>query len=410
MLLSLPVLFVDCGGSAPKPSSTIIVKPTIPKPTINVYVENSGSMFGYVKGVTEFEQSVYSYLSDIKISDCCNALNLYYINSKILKQPDDVEDFINKLEPDTFLAKGGELGITDLSDIMGNILKEQQTDTDVAVFISDCVFSPGGRYKKHDNADDYLLNQQIGIKGHFANKLKENPDFAVVVYRLMSQFDGIYYNKFDERTAIKAQRPFFIWLMGDCKQLIHLTETLDRNKIKGTGVQNVYMISRGCNKLSYGIMPQPRIGKFDIDRVDSHQSIVNVKPDTKGRSSRFMFTVGVDFSGLLLEDDYLLNSENYVVSNKAYVLEIVRNTNSLSSYTHLLKLTLNQPIVSRGPIKVRLLNRMTEWVYDKTDNSGLDIFADEAVEKTYGLKYLIEGVYDAYSVNDAYGEITINIK
>ena len=32
-----------------------------PTPIINVYVENSGSMDGYVKDVTEFEQSVSFY-------------------------------------------------------------------------------------------------------------------------------------------------------------------------------------------------------------------------------------------------------------------------------------------------------------------------------------------------------------
>ena len=50
------------------------------KPTINVFIENSGSMDGYVKGVTEFEQAVYGYLSDISISNITDTLNLYYIN------------------------------------------------------------------------------------------------------------------------------------------------------------------------------------------------------------------------------------------------------------------------------------------------------------------------------------------
>ena len=33
--------------------------------------------------------------------------------------------------------------------------------------------------------------------------------------RLTSQFNGIYYNKFDDRQPINNDRPFFMWLMGD---------------------------------------------------------------------------------------------------------------------------------------------------------------------------------------------------
>ncbi len=66
----------------------------------NVYVENSGSMDGYVRGATDFENSVYSYLSDIQNCDeLCSEMNLFYINSEIhccpLKNVDDNIKFNN---------------------------------------------------------------------------------------------------------------------------------------------------------------------------------------------------------------------------------------------------------------------------------------------------------------------------
>lgn len=64
------------------------------KPIVNVYLENSGSMFGYVNGLTEFEESVYSYLSDICLSGI-DSLNLYYINN---------ESFHSKVTLDIVLA------------------------------------------------------------------------------------------------------------------------------------------------------------------------------------------------------------------------------------------------------------------------------------------------------------------
>ena len=76
-----------------KPVDNEVIKPQ----AVNVYIENSGSMDGYVKGVTEFEQAVYNYLTDIKISQFSDSLNLFYINSDIIPQGSDISDFIKNL-------------------------------------------------------------------------------------------------------------------------------------------------------------------------------------------------------------------------------------------------------------------------------------------------------------------------
>ena len=217
LLTGIAVLVNSCGGRPQPPmpgnSSNGVESVTsnddspiadLPKCNVNVYIENSASMDGYVKGVTEFEQSIYSYISDIKLADFCASLNLNYINSNILRQPDDVSDFIEKLEPSTFKIKGGNRSTTDISNLFQSIIAEQGKD-DISILISDFVFSPGRK-----DASQYLTNQQIGIKTHFVNRLKEDPDYSAVLYRLVSKFDGKYYNKFDHPTQISAERPFFI--------------------------------------------------------------------------------------------------------------------------------------------------------------------------------------------------------
>jgi len=54
-------------------------------------------MDGFVKGVTEFEQAVYNYLTDIKISQFTDSMNLFYVNSDVIPQGSDISDFIEKL-------------------------------------------------------------------------------------------------------------------------------------------------------------------------------------------------------------------------------------------------------------------------------------------------------------------------
>jgi len=420
-LLSLAIacLLCSCGGRPQPPlpigSSGTNAAPTanaVPSKSIlsncnvNVYVENSASMDGYVKGVTEFESSLYSYLSDIKLADFCQSLNLNYINSKPLPQPDDVRDFIEKLEPDSFRKKGGDRSTTDISNLFQTIMTEQGKN-DIAILVSDFVFSPGRR-----DASEYLTNQQIGIKTHFVNRLKEDPNYSAVLYRLVSKFDGKYYNKFDHPTQINAERPFFIWLLGNKDQLQRLTKEVKKENMKGHGVDHTFCISKMTANTPYGILPMPRIGTFQLDPADVKTSIKNAKMDKKAVDYKFVVSIGVDYSGFLLEDSYLTDPDNYEVNNKAYSIEIGKNTNPSSSYTHIIKLKLDpsQPVISRGNVKVSLLKKSAPWAEQYTDNDGEDINAEGAMEKTFGLKTLVDGVYDAYKADSNYASFTINIK
>lgn len=214
------------------------------KPRFNVYVENSGSMNGYVKGVTRFEQAVYGYLSDIKIADITDTLNLFYINSDILPQGKVttdlavLEDFIERLEPISFAQKGGNKTTTDLSNTLKMILKEGDENT-VSVFVSDCIFSPG----KGKNAQEYLVNQEIGIKNSFAECLKKQ-SLSVVIYQLSSQFGGLYFNREDTPRPISAERPYYIWIMGSTKNVSDLIKNVPKEKFKGGGVQNSCVLDR----------------------------------------------------------------------------------------------------------------------------------------------------------------------
>ena len=415
---------IGCGGPPSTPGQNVgqsnspqNVKKSAP--TIKVYVENSGSMDGYVKGATDFENSVNSYLSDVQHADLGirtdslatkNVLVLNYINSEVLQQKPDIREFIEALEPADFKMKGGKRGTYDMSNNLDTIIS-QTHDNEVSILVSDCIFSPGKKYKAKDNADEYIVAQQIGIKSHIVEKLAENPNFSIVVMRLISQFNGIYYNKFDDRQPINNDRPFFMWLMGDRSHLSTILNKVGVNQIKGKGVQNIFMISKPLTTIPYNIsLPQPGNGKYEIAKAEEH-TISKAKTEGKGEDTRFHIRISVDFSKILLPDEYLMNPDNYSISNKAYSIEISKYSGpNQSRYTHTIKLKLLQPVLSKGCVKIALLNTLPQWIGEYTDESGLDINASGAMEKTYGLKFLLGGVYDAYSSNEQYGSITINIK
>ena len=202
-----------------------------------------------------------------------------------------------------------------------------------------------------------------------------------------------------------------MWLMGDRSYLKTILNEVALTQIKGKGVQNLFMISKPVTALPYSIsLPQPGNGKYEITKSDPN-AIINAKTDGKDGNSRFQVGISVDFSNILLPDEYLMNPDNYAVSNKAYGIEITKYSGpNQSKYTHTIKLNLLQPVLSKGTVKISLKNTLPRWINDYTDESGLDINSVGAMEKTYGLKYLLGGVYDAYASKGQYGSVTINIK
>lgn len=385
----------------------------IQKPIVNVYMENSGSMFGYVNGLTEFEESVYSYLSDI-CSNSTDSMNFFYINSRIipqkqkLSQTAPIKDFIEKLSPYHFVNAGGSLEATDISDMMTAILSKTDEST-ISIFISDCIFSPG----KKRNAAEYLVNQQIGIKAAFVNKLKKNSDFCVKAYRLNGKFNGKYYNRLDNATVINDVRPFYIVLMGRVELINNVTKKVPEGKIKGRGVEHSFTISNVLHHVNYEIVGAPKIGMFKKCMRNPKYHIVDAEKMNKGKNQgKFMFTIGIDFSSLPIANDYLVNPENYMLSSKDYELGI-STLQKKGKHSHLLSLTLNSKVPKPGrcDLKIALRKQLPSWIIQCTDEEGLNIQKGNAMTQTYGLKYLFEGIYEAFtnSDNSNFGEVKIFI-
>jgi len=364
------------------------------KPAINVYIENSGSMDGYIKGVTEFEQTVYNYLSDILISHTIDSLNLFYINSEVKPCNLALEDFIQKLEPTTFRQYGGNRGASDIANVLGIVL-EKNGKNQISILITDGIFSPGRR----EDAEQYLISQQIGIKRRFANYLEKNKDAAVIVYQLSSNFNGIYYNKVDAKIIINEQRPYYIWIIGEAKQVSELRKQVPDSKFIDTGVQNIFTAIAGNHSVKYAVIPSS--GKFKPSRRDAH-TIEDLKKDS--RTGKVKFAINADFSDLLLDDTYLLDANNYENSSK-YHLDIKPSVTKNNGYSHIL--TFSSDKVYQGTVSVKLKVKLPAWIEVVNDDEG-----SAAVKgKTYGIKYQIGGVFDAFTFNNNYyTEIKVSIK
>jgi hypothetical protein len=379
------------------PPVAVSVAPEVIKPAINVYIENSGSMDGYVNGETGFKNTVYNYLGDIKISDVANSLNLFYINSRIIPQEPVIADFIKNLNPATFKARGGDRGTSDMDSVLKQILSATN-DTTLSILVSDCIFSPG----KGRDASQYLVNQQIGIKVSMADHLKRH-NTAVAVYQLSSRFSGRYYNREDTPTEIAGNRPFYIWLIGSPAHIGRLRGKVPESRFLGGGARHIFSITPVNQPADYAV--RPGSGKFSLNHAHPQTAIVNAEKDRNG-----LLTVAVDanLSPFLLDDDYLADVANYRLSDKDFQLAVSGSPSNSHGYTCALKLSAS--IVKPATVSVKLMTRVPQWVEEVTDEDGLDIHAPGAMDKTYGFKYLIQGIYEAYTKeSDFYTDIRINI-
>lgn len=404
--LFLPIiilLFSACGRgkshqtNAPSNDSTqVAITEKTAKPDINFYIENSGSMLGYINGVTEFEQILYNYLTDIEISQVANSLNLFYINEQTFRQPYDLKKYIGDVEPNSFASKNGT---SDISDILANILSVTN-DSTLSIFVSDCIFSPG----KGISADKYLVNQQIEVKTNTANYLNKNK-LAITIYQFNSKFNGRYYNRVDAPTTINDVRPFYVWILGNPKHVAELQRQIPDSKFIGEGVQHKASLSSVTDEIKYSILPTS--GNFKLDKINPLH-IIEAQKSTGNRSdkNKFTFIINADFSPYSLDKEYLHNANNYTIDNRDYSISL--SDSRQNGYTTSIKLTTEQ--LQPTSIGVNLLINMPQWVNDMNDEEGLDIMQEGAMAKTFGIKYLIGGLYDAFTQkSNIYTTLKVNI-
>jgi hypothetical protein len=167
-------------------------------------------------------------------------------------------------------------------------------------------------------------------------------------------------------------------------------------------VKNVFSITAGNKSVNYAV--KQGSGNFKLDRKDPKKTIIDLKKMNKGKQDgNAIFSVNANLSGFLLDDSYLTDISNYELKGGGFTLSSV--TKGTNSYSHLLN--LSSPRVPQNlSLSVKLLTKVPKWVADVNDDVGLA----PKVGTTYGIKYQIEGLYEAFTVqNKHYTEITINI-
>lgn len=363
------------------------------KPTVNFYLENSGSMFGYITTGNDFDRSLSSLLTQMKVSGYTDNLNLFYINSEIFKQNVDIPTFIKDMAHPTKFK--GKLESSDMCHLF-NTITDNVDNNSVSIMVSDCIFSPGKvDAKKFIGAEKDCITLKL-------HEQMKNRDLAFVVYRMMSNFNGVYYDCKDSKTTINNERPYFIWIIGTKENIAEFNRKGIKDKIEGN-LENTYTMFKSKDEVPYAVQTGSSIGSFERKNPIT---IIKAKPDNS--SGKLTFSVAVDFSSLLVDDAYLTNPKNYTIKNPNYSIEIKKKKNQ--NYTHEIKITTSSKYITATDLSIRLNNVIPNWIEQYSDDTCTHINSEGMMEKTYGLKQLVDGIYSAFNFkNDVLSEININI-
>lgn len=369
-------------------------------PVVNVYLETSGSMNGYVdKGKSQFQQVVFDYLSNIQNSGLFSEMNLNYITDKITPKGNSVSDFINSLTSQGIMSSSGSKATTDIAALISNIL-ENTDGNQISIFISDCIFSPGSVA----NPQAYLENQKISIRNAIKKYIDRNELVGCTVYRFISDFKGSYFDYKNRAKKISSPRPFYIWVFGSPLHLANIKANIPDSKFMGASVDNTWTIMSGNLSLynginEYGLLhPSPTNGNY---KWQSKTEVASIKKS----GDHFEFTFGVDLSlqVLLYGEEYATNIKNYHhLINKEIGEQLLgefrQNSIKAAKYTHDITVKSEKPF-SKGDLNIVFDGIIPQWVYEYSDSDD-SVLEESNKLHTYGFNYMCEGIYAGFHANN----------
>lgn len=337
---------------------------------LNVYLENSGSMDAYMCDGSQLKDAVYDYVSKLK-RHINGQLSLNYINSQIITHRGDLDSFIKNMNPQSFKLAGGDRRNTNLPDILKSILNKHKPNS-ISVFISDCILDvPEG-------AKVFFGRCQIAIRNAFMSSLDSIPTLGVEILKLESKFNGQYFYSSGSEYLENVKRPYYMWIIGDRNILAELNKNEPYFGIMH-GIKEVCAFTKAHN-VNYKMHFQTGTTTTTIPSTNKLNAMLYVDLSTSLQNIHEQPKVTNDTSRLKVSP--------------------IQKVEGDKSYSHVVVIEMFEPLKLDSE-KIEF-NRpyVPAWVLQTNEDIGEDI--KNNIDKTTGIKYIIQGVADAYIKEETY--------
>lgn len=313
----------------------------------------------------------------------------------------------------------GEKGYTDFRQIFDQLLN-RTNENDISILFTDLTYSV--KDMEGVNPTKVFAEMQQMINAVFKSSVNKK---SILVVRMMSSYNGPYYSYDNSVHTYNGQRPYYIIIVADNNQLIRLTQDPELRAFADMaqlhGYDNMYLFTSRHIYEPYAsfLLNGPDVrGRFRPKRGMGREirSLTNLEPDKD--SCDLQLSLAVDLSHMLIDKRYLTDIRNYSIMGANVKLKAIRpirpsditpeEKQYIGSATHIFTLTVEDPRPNEK-VKLQLVNHLPQWV--TLGSTGNDLNPDS--QHTFGLTYLMQGIYSSYSRlangDPAYFEIKLNL-
>lgn len=341
---------------------------------IKLYIENSGSMDGYMFDGSELKDAVYSYVSDLQTHS--DTTELYFVNTGVYNDKAPLQDFIYTMSPAKFHSSPGNKANTDIAEIFSMVLAQIE-DNSVSILVTDAILDlPSG-------ATAFFRTKQTQIKSIFENYLKDNPNFAVEIFRMSSRFNGKYYFTGGSVALTDQQRPYYMFVLGDKQALSAANGIVSKSMIQH-GVEDYYAYS------SYTQVPFVVLNKKKKKGPDGQFEV-------RLQQKAVPVIAKVDLQYTLHDEEFLNEPNLYTVAfgDDSIKIKAIKELPKEPDYSHAFTLTLPE-MADEGSVNLYFCPPPYPlWLEEANDD--LSDASVATTMKTTGIKYIVEGISDAFA-------------
>ncbi|MFT4684944.1 MAG: hypothetical protein ACI9EK_001349 [Psychroserpens sp.] len=359
--------------------------------TANIYLENSGSMYGYVSGNGNFSSVVSTIAADCDLN--FSNVNYNLVNGQTTNLGTNLATFLKPVAG-VKAMRVGDPSTSNLNLIFEKTL-EKAGNGNISILISDGIYSVKGT-----GLIQKLRTASTLTRNKFVNRLREDGSLTTLLVKYESRFKGKYYPASGGEIGIDQNRPYYVWVIGESELIKHkFKEGYFQNQPGFVDIVKFAKLNIGdvqCQYVDHNQIGFARVGenKLSLDDVD-----VNNR-------NEFTFSLAFDFSKVPYNDQYFNNMAVYSCDIGYSVIEVSSSDNldatsqiglDINKYKHIV--TYSKTGAPWGTMKVSVKNIVPNWIQDT--NIDDDFSINENTSQTFGFKHLINGISDAYNyVND----------
>ena len=372
-------------------------------------------MDGYVNLNSEFKDALGKII--VKSNNFYQSTHLYFVNNEVYDVENtalkgDVNNFVAQLNSRTM--KIGSTGSSNINKIFQLVLDRTNKET-ISILFSDFVYSIQGT-----DVSNQVANAKNATMGAFMAAIKNDPDFATIILKCKSQFQGKYFNRNDQPFTYTGERPYYIFIMGSYDRLKDIDNKLELNNSQTgiPGLTNKYFLSSKYWNLSEDNVQALTSSYTNSKLIKAERDGLNIdfiKYDKSNGGVTFGYAFGLN--NLFVDKSYLQDVSNYEVDPQSAKIvkaeftsdEVAKDEVPQFANPFVLQFKLSNEDLTQN-IKIRLSNKLPKWVH--SSSVADDINGVPEPTQTFAIASLLEGVFEAFKAqmgDKPYFEIELKI-